>query len=188
MYAILRVYTTRTCINSWQEKPVAEQETTAPGPEVPRWLRAAFLLPERLYRFGWGSLLGRRFLRLSHRGRRSGAPYATVLEVVAYDRRIPEFVVVSGFGARADWLRNIEAGGPVEVTVGRRTFPVEHRRLELDEALGVFADYERRNRAAGPILRRVLSWLLGWRYDGSPDARVRMAEQLPLIAFRPRTS
>jgi deazaflavin-dependent oxidoreductase (nitroreductase family) len=155
------------------------------GPEIPRWLWAAFRLPERLYRFGLGSLLGRRFLRLSHRGRRSGAPYATVLEVVAYDGRIPEFVVVSGFGARADWLRNIEAGGPVEVTVGRRTFPAEHRRLELDEALGVFADYERRNRAAGPILRRVLSWLLGWRYDGTADARRRMAEQLPLIAFRP---
>ena len=158
------------------------------GPEIPRWLWAAFRFPERLYRFGLGSLLGRRFLRLSHRGRRSGAPYATVLEVVAYDGRIPEFVVASGFGARADWLRNIEAGGPVEVTVGRRTFPVEHRRLELDEAVCVFADYERRNRAAGPILRRVLSWLLGWRYDGTPDARRRMAEQLPLIAFRPRTS
>ena len=123
------------------------------GPEIPRWLRAAFRVPERRYRVGLGSLLDRRFLRLGHRGRRSGAPYATVLEVVACDRRMPEFVVVSGFGARADWLRNIEAGGPVEVTVGRRTFPAEHRRLELDEALGVFADYERRNRAAGPILR-----------------------------------
>jgi deazaflavin-dependent oxidoreductase (nitroreductase family) len=158
------------------------------GPEIPRWLRAAFRVPERLYRVGLGSLLGRRFLRLSHRGRRSGAPYTTVLEVVASDRRIPEFIVVSGFGAQADWLRNIEAGVPIEVTVGRRTFPVEHRRLELDEALGVFADYERRNWAGGPILRRVLSWLLGWRYDEFPGARMRMAEQLPLIAFRPRTS
>ena len=166
----------------------ARPSSMSTGPEIPRWLRAAFRLPERLYRAGLGSVLGRRFLRLSHRGRRSGTSYATVLEVVAYDGRIPEFVVVSGFGARADWLHNIEAGGAVEVTVGRRTFPVEHRRLELVEALGVFADYERRNRAAGPILRRVLSWLLGWRYDGSPDARVRMAEQLPLIAFRPRTS
>ena len=57
------------------------------GPEIPRTLRAAFRLPERLYRSGLGPLLGRRFLRLSHRGRRSGAPYATVLEVVAYDGR-----------------------------------------------------------------------------------------------------
>jgi hypothetical protein len=47
------------------------------GPGIPRTLRAAFRLPELLYRSGLGSLLGRRFLRLSHRGRRSGAPYAT---------------------------------------------------------------------------------------------------------------
>ena len=162
--------------------------STSTARTIPRWLRTAFRLPDRLYRSGLGALLGRRFLRLTHRGRRSGRHYATVLEVVAYDGRIPEFVVVSGFGARADWLRNIEAGGPVEVTVGRQTFPAAHRRLELDEALGVFADYERRNRAAGPILRRVLSWLLGWRYDGSPDARLRMTRQLPLIAFRRRAS
>ncbi|WP_250557011.1 nitroreductase family deazaflavin-dependent oxidoreductase [Pseudonocardia lacus] len=156
------------------------------APAMPRWLRSAFRVPDRLYRHGWGFLLGRRFLRLVHVGRRSGRRYATVLEVVAFDPAVSEYVVVSGFGRRADWLRNIEAGGPVEVTVGRATFPVEHRVLGTDEALGVFADYERRHRALGPVLRRVLSWLLGWRYDGTPDARRRLAEQLPLVGLRRR--
>jgi deazaflavin-dependent oxidoreductase (nitroreductase family) len=133
-----------------------------------------------------GFVLGRRFLRLTHVGRRSGTRYATFLEVVRYDPAVPELVVVSGFGARADWLRSLQAGGPAEVTVGRATFQAEHRRLGLDEAVAVFAEYERRNRVIGPILRRVLSWLLGWHYDGSPDARRRMAEQLPLVALRPR--
>ena len=36
-----------------------------------------------------------------------------------------------------------------------------------------------------PIVRRVLSRLLGWRYDGSEDARRRLVCQLPLVAFRP---
>jgi deazaflavin-dependent oxidoreductase (nitroreductase family) len=153
---------------------------------IPRWLRFAFRVPDRLYRHGLGFLLGRRFVRLTHTGRRSGTQYTTVLEVVRYDPAVPELVVASGFGARADWLRNLQAGGPAEVTVGRATFRAAHRRLDVDEAVTVFAEYERRNRLIGPILRRVLSWLLGWHYDGSPDARRRIAEQLPLVALRPQ--
>jgi deazaflavin-dependent nitroreductase family protein len=148
-------------------------------------VRVAFRLPDHLYRHGLGGLLGRRFLRLTHVGRRSGIRHSTVLEVVGCDRRIPEFVVVSGFGPRADWLRNIDAVGPVEITVGRSRFLADHRRLGIEEAVSVFADFERRNRALAPILRRVLSWLLGWPYDGSDEARRRMAGRLPLIAFRP---
>ena len=152
---------------------------------VPRWLRVAFPLPDQLYRHGLGFVLGRRFLRLVHTGRRSGRRYATVLEVVAYDPRVPEFFVVSGFGAREDWLRNVEAGGAAEVTVGRRTFTAGHRRVGAEEAVTVFADYERRNRMIRPIVRRALSWLLGWRYDGSLESRRRMVAQLPMIALHP---
>jgi deazaflavin-dependent oxidoreductase (nitroreductase family) len=151
----------------------------------PRWLRIAFRLPDRLYRYGLGRLLGRRFLRLTHYGRRSGNRYTTVLEVVRHDPVTSEFVVVSGFGPDADWLRNIESGGPAEITVGRSCAPAEHRRLEVDEAAAVLADYERRNRAIRPVVRRALSWLLGWPYDGSELARRRMARQLPMVAFRP---
>lgn len=154
------------------------------GPAVPAWLRTAFRLPDALYRHGLGGLLGGRFLRLVHVGRRSGRRYTTVLEVVAHDRGTGECVVVSGFGDRADWLRNLAAGGPVEVSVGRSTFAAEHRRLGIDEAVGVLADYERRNRMIRPVVRRALSWLLGWRYDGSDEARRRMAEQLPLVGLR----
>lgn len=154
-----------------------------PGPS-PR-LRWIFHLPDRLYRHGLGWLLGHQCLRLVHVGRRTGRRHATVLEVVRYDPRVPELTVVSGFGPGADWLRNLEANGMAEVTVGRRTFAADHRRLDIAEAVDVFADYERRHRAFGPVVRRALSWLLGWRYDGSAGARQRMAEQLPVIALRP---
>lgn len=144
-----------------------------------------FRLPDRLYRHGMGRLLGHRCLRLVHVGRRTGRRHATVLEVVRHDPRVPEFVVVSGFGPGADWLRNLETNAVAEVTVGRCTFAADHRRLGVAEAIDVFADYERRNRAIGPVVRSGLSWLLGWRYDGSVAARRRMAEQLPMIALRP---
>jgi hypothetical protein len=49
----------------------------------------------------------------------------------------------------------------------------------------VLADYERRNRWIAPLVRWVLSRLVGWRYDGSDDAHRRLAGQLPLVAFQP---
>jgi hypothetical protein len=39
---------------------------------------------------------------------------------------------------------------------------------------------------AGPIVRAVLSRLAGFRYDGSAEARDRLVEALPLVAFSPR--
>ncbi|HEX5968203.1 MAG TPA: hypothetical protein VFY88_07005 [Intrasporangium sp.] len=36
-----------------------------------------------------------------------------------------------------------------------------------------------------PIVNRVLSTLGGWGYDGSFEARRRLAETLPFVAFRP---
>jgi hypothetical protein len=37
------------------------------------------------------------------------------------------------------------------------------------------------------VVRAVLSRLVGWRYDGTPNARRRLGRELPLIAFRPRS-
>ncbi|WP_244180012.1 nitroreductase family deazaflavin-dependent oxidoreductase [Amycolatopsis pretoriensis] len=144
-----------------------------------------FRAPIRLYDKGFGWLLGHRFLCLTHLGRKSGRMYRTVLEVVGV--KGDEYVVVAGLGAGADWFRNIQARPPVEVVVGRRRFPAEHRVLGEDEAVAVIAGYEHRNRFVGPVVRFALGKLLGWRYDGSDFARRRMARQLPLVGLRPRS-
>jgi hypothetical protein len=67
----------------------------------------------------------------------------------------------------------------------RRRFRPIHRVLEEQEAVLALAEYERRNRWALFIIRPVLSWLAGWRYDGGDEARRRLAQQLPVVAFRP---
>jgi len=153
-----------------------------PGPVLRRVLKA----PALLYRAGLGPLLGTRFLRLSHVGRRTGRPYDTVLEVVGRVPGTGEYVVMAGFGLRADWLRNALAGGAREVVVGRRQFRPEVRLLDEDEAVEVLAGYERRNRALTRVLRPVLSRLVGWRYTGSDDQRRRLVAELPLVGLRPR--
>jgi deazaflavin-dependent oxidoreductase (nitroreductase family) len=152
-----------------------------PGPVLRRLLRA----PAALYDWRLGWLLGHRFLRLTHAGRRSGRHFHTMLEVLRWDGVTHEVVVMAGLGRRADWLRNVEAGGAVEVAISRERFTPDHRILPVDEAAAVLADYERRNRLLAPVLRKALGWLVGWPYNGSDEARRRLVEQLALVAFEP---
>lgn len=152
-----------------------------PGP-VARWLLRA---PTRLYDLHAGWLLDHRFLRLTHIGRRSGRRYRTMLEVVAADVERDEYVVVAGLGERADWYRNLRAGGAVEVAIGRRRFTPAYRQLSESEAAEAFARYEHDHHLAAPLIRRALTWLVGWDYDASPSARRRLAHQVPLLAFHP---
>lgn len=159
--------------------------TTAhrPGPV----LRAVFRAPLRLYDWHAGWLLGHRFLRLTHVGRRSGRHYRTVVEVLHVDPVTGEVMVMAGFGRTTDWLRNIQAHPAVEISLGRDRFTPVHRVLDQPEAAAVLAEYERRNHLIAPIVRRVLSHLVGWRYDGSDEALHRLVRELPIIAFRPAT-
>jgi deazaflavin-dependent oxidoreductase (nitroreductase family) len=153
-----------------------------PSPVLRRLLRA----PAALYRARCGWLLGHRFLLLIHRGRRSGRRHRTVLEIIAYRADGPECVVMSGFGPDAQWLRNIAADPAPEIVVGTTRFTAAWRRLDTPEAVAALAGYEHRHRLLAPLVRRVLSRLLGWRYDGSDAARRRAVAALPLVAFRPR--
>ena len=148
-------------------------------------LRLLFRAPVYLYRWRLGGLLGRRFLLLIHTGRRSGALHQTVLEIMEYRAETGETIVMSGFGPNADWLRNLVAHPGAEIVIGWQRFAVAWRMLGPDEAAGVVAGYERRNRLTAPIVRNVLSRLLGWRYAGTEADRRRLVAELPLIAFRP---
>ena len=157
------------------------------GGTKPKGLLRYFLrAPVYLYRLGCGRLLGNRFLLLVHLGRRTGARHQAVLEVMEYRQEGPEFVVMSGFGRNADWLLNIQANPAPEVVVGSHRFTASYRFLEEEEAIDVVRSYERRNRFVAPIVRYVLSRLLGWRYRESEANMRRLIAQLPLVAFRPR--
>jgi hypothetical protein len=65
-------------------------------------------------------------------------------------------------------------------------YPVRHRVLDTDTAVAVLTDYERRNRLAGPLLRRVLSALVGRPYRGADADRRHAVTVLPLLALGPR--
>ncbi|HET7053493.1 MAG TPA: nitroreductase family deazaflavin-dependent oxidoreductase [Solirubrobacterales bacterium] len=148
-------------------------------------LKRALRAPTALYRIGAGRLLGHRFLLLTHRGRRSGRSYRTMLEVVRWSPQTREAVVMSGFGPKSNWYLNALAGGAEEIQIAAERFQPGVRRLDVDEAVTALADYERCNRLLAPGVRAMLSRLAGFRYDGSGAARRRLVEALPLLAFRP---
>jgi deazaflavin-dependent oxidoreductase (nitroreductase family) len=149
-----------------------------------RATRFIFHLPTHLYDWHAGWLLDHRLLRLTHRGRKSGRRYQTVLEVVGSDSATDEVIVMSGFGPSADWFQNLHVAPAEEIAIGCRRFRPQHRILEETEAIAVLADYERRNRLIAPTVRRGLTWLAGWSYDGSDAARARLVQQLPMVGFR----
>ena len=148
-----------------------------------RWF---FRAPASLYSIGAGRLLGHRFLCLTHRGRKTGRAHRCVLEVLAWRADTREAIVISGFGRRSNWYRNVLAGGAQEVAIGRIRFTPQTRVLEAEEAGRVLADYERRNRIVAPLIRRLLAKLTGVPYDGSDDARRSVVRRLPLVGFRAR--
>ena len=155
------------------------------GAAIPPWLRRAYAAPNVVYDHGAGWIFGHRFVRIEHVGRRSGRTYHAIVEVLRYDPISGEAVVMAGYGRGADWFRNIRAAGRARVEFAHGPRPATVRVLDTDEATDVLADYERRNVLIRPGVRLTLSRLVGWRYDGSADARRRLVAARPLVAFRP---
>ena len=118
-----------------------------------RWIVRA---PITVYRLRLGWVFGSRLLMLQHRGRRSGKPRYVVLEVV--DQPSPEsWVVVAGFGARAQWLWNVREDSRVRVWFkGRAPRSALARELSAADRADVLSSYAARHPRSWHRLRPVL--------------------------------
>src|SRR5512142_1721715 len=103
----------------------------------PALLSRFFKLPLIFYRFGLGWMLGRRFMILTHVGRRSGKVYQSVLAVGSFDPKTREIKAVSPWGS-SNWFHNIQATPALEVqTAGVRYAPTQ-RFLSAEEIAALF--------------------------------------------------
>jgi deazaflavin-dependent oxidoreductase (nitroreductase family) len=146
-------------------------------------LRLAFRLPIYLYHLNLGWLLGHRVLLLVHQGRRSGSLRETVLEVVLYNPATRESVVLSAWGEKADWYRNIKATPALEVRTGGQRYVPQQRFLPPEENHAVLAEYGRRH----PLAFRIFARVFGYPVDETGTMRREFASSLHLVAFRPRS-
>jgi deazaflavin-dependent oxidoreductase (nitroreductase family) len=123
-----------------------------------RWVVRA---PIALYRARLGFVFGRRLLMLEHRGRRTGARRYVVLEVI--DHPAPgQYVVASGFGFRAQWLRNVQHDPRVKVTIGSHR-PRDATATLLDRRQGgeALRRYAEQHPRAWEQLKPIFEQLLG---------------------------
>jgi deazaflavin-dependent oxidoreductase (nitroreductase family) len=129
------------CPAAWFETRVEQSSSVTSQNRSPTVRAAAALLRVRwfvrapiwLFRSRLGFVFGTRLLMLEHTGRTSGLRRYVVLEVV--DHPAPRrYVVVSGFGARAQWFRNVQANREVRVYVGARG-PAAASAIRLDPAM-----------------------------------------------------
>ena len=142
-----------------------------------------FRLPLPLYRAGWGWLLGRVFLVLTHAGRRTGQPHDTAAMVLAEDQTTDEVVICSVWGPRTDWVRNLRARPPLLVRIGRQSYVPQHRFLSNEEAFAVGDSFRHRH----PLRLRLLKVALGVDFRSDDELR-QFVQARPFVALRPRTN
>jgi deazaflavin-dependent oxidoreductase (nitroreductase family) len=149
---------------------------TPPG----KALRLGLRLPIWLYRARLGWLLGDRFLMLTHIGRNSGLPRQTVIEVVQHDKETDTYYVVSGWGEKSDWYRNIRKSPAVTIQAGGRKFQARAELVGLEKAIRIIEAYTRDHPTAS---RELAGLFLGERKQPGGDVPRQIAEKMPMVAF-----
>ena len=135
-------------------------------------------MPLILYHLGLGWMLGKRFMLLTHVGRRSGNLYRSVLAVLDFDEKTHEILAVSPWSG-SNWYRNIQAAPALEVEIANVRYVPVQRNLSAEEIAGLFINYRRQR----PIFSRLVARIPGWKIDSSYEEFLMLAHNLRGVAF-----
>ncbi len=144
-------------------------------------LRIALKAPGVIYSLNLGWIFGHRFLLLTHRGRKSGLIHRTPLEVIHYDRSTRTSTVISAWGEKSDWYRNIQTTPALQIQTGRDRYVPVQRILtepERDRELELYA------KSHGPSAK-VLSRMFQFKFADDTEERRKFAAACRMVAFRP---
>jgi deazaflavin-dependent oxidoreductase (nitroreductase family) len=132
-------------------------------------IRPIVRAPIWLYRLRLGFLFGHRMLMLEHTGRTTGARRYAVLEVVDHPAA-DAYVIVSGFGERSQWYRNVAADPRVRVSIGlRHRAPAVATPLSPQAAEQTLDRYAAQHPRTWRTLQQAMAAALG-----TPDLRLPM--------------
>lgn len=132
-------------------------------------------------------MLGKRVLAVTHRGRKSGREFRTILEAMSFDRETGESVVASAYGPGADWYRNIRAEPALRVTTGRLDYVPQQRFLTADEARAAAERFCREHPFEARLVPRVLPSIGAALPEETGLTPPELLATLPMVAFRPQT-
>jgi len=149
-------------------------------PAPPRGLKALpWRMPIWIYRLGLGSLLGKKFLLLSHTGRKSGEQRQAVLELIQANPETGEYYVVSGFGTQSHWYKNITHNPTAVIQVGNKKMKAIARQLEPQEASQVILSYTQKY----PRNLKNLGAMLEYEIEHTTEGYLAFGREIPVICF-----
>ena len=140
-------------------------------------VKALFKVPVWMYQAHLGFLFFGSLIVIVHRGRKSGNRYVTGLEMI--DRRDDELFVLSLWGAKSDWYRNIEANGVDELWDGMKRTGASFRVVASDEAVGILSNTEK----AHERLVRFFWPRMYPGYEFTDESRRALADSGVIVAF-----
>jgi deazaflavin-dependent oxidoreductase (nitroreductase family) len=156
---------------------MAERRGIAARMITTRWIVRA---PIPVFRAGFGFVFGGRLMMLEHRGRVTGRRRYTVLEVAEHEGPT-SIIVPSGFGPRAQWLRNVQVEPACGVSVGWRTrVPARATVLDAAETRVKLARYAAEHPVLWPRLERLMAEVTGEDPPVIPLVRLEFAEPVRL--------
>jgi deazaflavin-dependent oxidoreductase (nitroreductase family) len=149
--------------------------------KAPSFMIPIFKLPLLLYRLRLGWLMGKRFMLITHVGRRSGKVRRTILAVLRFDEKTKEIYAVSVW-KRSDWYYNIQASPALQVETGFVRYVPAQRILSPEEIATTFIEYCKQR----PLFSRIVCRIPGWKWDSSYAEFLELAHTLRGVAFRPK--
>lgn len=167
-------------IRSAQDVPPAKPKENE---KAPAFLTPIFKLPVILYQLRLGWLLGKRFMQITHVGRRTGKVRRTVLAVLRFDAKTKEIYAVSAWKG-SDWYYNIQASPALQVETGFISYIPQQHALSPEEITTTFMEYC----AKHPIFSRMVCRIPGWKWDSTYDEFLELARTLHGVAFAPKVS
>lgn len=166
------------------ERKLPDSDQLLPYPARGTLDRLIYKLPLVLWRMGLGTYFshpargGSRTLVLTTRGRKSGLPRHTMVSAVGIEGKD---YILSGWGPRSQWVKNISQDPLVTVQVFRRTYQALIRRVtEAEEYSRVVAQMFETGGDS-----HFKSWLASLGIDYSPEDMLAKQSRVYLFGFDP---
>jgi deazaflavin-dependent oxidoreductase (nitroreductase family) len=153
------------------------------SPRPPAFISRFFRLPLFFYRLRLGWIFGKRFMVLTHVGRRSGKVYRSVLAVLAFDPATRELKAISPWSS-SNWFNNIRAAPALEVETAGVRYAPRQRFLTAEEIAESFIELRRQR----PIFSRMIARIPGWKINSTSEEFLELARTLRGVAFEPKNA
>lgn len=146
--------------------------------------RLIYKLPLFLWRLGYGPLLshpirgGSRMLVLTVRGRKSGLPRHTMVSHIEVEG---QDYILSGWGPRSQWVRNILEDPLVTVQIYRRSYSALIRQVTDREEFSLITEHLFQTGGDSHFK----PWLASLEVDFSPQDMIAKRDRVYMFGFDP---